>query len=114
MMLLCPSHKFRRTLIIPSTSFPMDDVSDIGLWLDGALFGLFFFSMQVIRTADLQSLGSCPVFHVMLMSLKAMPLLPRLMIISLVIWSLPGALCGLSFISAAFSSVIVSACVKPL
>ncbi len=59
----------QRSLIILSTSFPKHDISDIGLLLDGALFGLFFFS-KGIRTAVFQSFGSFPVFHVMLMSLK--------------------------------------------
>ena len=31
MMLLCSSHQFRRSFIMLSTSFPMHDVSDIGL-----------------------------------------------------------------------------------
>ena len=42
------------------------------------------------------------------------PCVPRWVSISLVMLSLPGALYGLSFLKAAFSSIIVRACVKPL
>ena len=78
-----------------------------------------FFSSKAISTAVFQSFGCCPVFHVLLMSRNStvMSLLPICMLISLVTWSqssLSGALCGLSCISAVFSWVIVSACVKPL
>ena len=78
MMLLCSSHRVRRSLIILSTSFPVHDVSDVGLLAGWCSFGLFFFS-KGIGTAVFQSFGSCTVFHVMLTSFSStvMPLIPR-------------------------------------
>ena len=66
MLLLCSSHQFRRSIIILSTSVPIYDVSDVGFEAGWSLFALFFFR-KGIRTAVFQSVGSCPVFHGMLM-----------------------------------------------
>ena len=52
--------------MILSTSVPIYDVSDVGFLAGWSLFALFVFS-KGIRKAVFQSVGSCPVFHVMLM-----------------------------------------------
>ena len=44
----------------------MYDVGDVSFLAGWSLFALFFFS-KGIRTMVFQSVGSCPVFHVMLM-----------------------------------------------
>ena len=67
MILLCSSHQFRSSIIIITTSVPIYDVSDVAFLAGWSLFALFFFS-KGIKSAVFQSVGSCPVFHVMLMS----------------------------------------------